>query len=209
MWRQSDFRRAIQQQGCCLCEDKRKRLPRFFRETTKNPGLEDNKHALVQTTYTMVGRLYVDLTICWELLSGLYYQEFEAMLDASDVAIHRPSRTNEGTDWAYTTDGEPATPTACRETYDGGSTYKGRGNCGVPHYVYGETGKVLTKKDITGEETDERYDLGVPCYTPVRQTRSWVVLFPISSCFGPSSCLESRFGPKRLKLGPGTTHLHH
>ena len=102
MWRQSDFRRAIQQQGCCLCEDKRKRLPRFFRETTKNPGLEDNKHALVQTTYTMVGRLYVDLTICWELLSGLYYQEFEAMLDASDVAIHRPSRTNEGTDWAYT-----------------------------------------------------------------------------------------------------------
>jgi hypothetical protein len=51
MWRQSDFRRAIQQQGCCLCEDKRKRLPRFFRETTKNPGLEDNKHALVQTTY--------------------------------------------------------------------------------------------------------------------------------------------------------------
>ena len=157
MWRQSDFRRAIQQQGCCLCEDKRKRLPRFFRETTKNPGLEDNKHALVQTTYTMVGRLYVDLTICWELLSGLYYQEFEAMLDASDVAIHRPSRTNEGTDWAYTTDGEPATPTACRETYDGGSTYKGRGNCGVPHYVYGETGKVLTKKDITGEETDQRY----------------------------------------------------
>ena len=97
MWRQSDFRRAIQQQGCCLCEDKRKRLPRFFRETTKNPGLEDNKHALVQTTYTMVGRLYVDLTICWELLSGLYYQEFEAMLDASDVAIHRPSRVNEGT----------------------------------------------------------------------------------------------------------------
>ena len=73
---------AIQQQGCCLCEDKRKRLPRFFRETTKNPGLEDNKHAFVQTTYTMVGRLYVDLTICWELLSGLYYQEFEAMLDA-------------------------------------------------------------------------------------------------------------------------------
>ena len=58
---------------------------------------------------------------------------------------------------AYTTDGEPATPTACRETYDGGSTYKGRGNCGVPHYVYGETGKVLTKKDVTGEETDERY----------------------------------------------------
>ena len=100
MWRQSDFRRAIQQQGCCLCEDKRKRLPRFFRETTKNPGLEDNKHALVQTTYTMVGRLYVDLTICWELLSGLYYQEFEAMLDASDVAIHRPSRVNEGTDWS-------------------------------------------------------------------------------------------------------------
>ena len=98
-------RRAIQQQGCCLCEDKRKRLPRFFRETTKNPGLEDNKHALVQTTYTMVGRLYVDLTICWELLSGLYYQEFEAMLDASDVAIHRPSRVNEGTDWAYTKDG--------------------------------------------------------------------------------------------------------
>ena len=92
--------RAIQQQGCCLCEDKRKRLPRFFRETTKNPGLEDNKHALVQTTYTMVGRLYVDLTICWELLSGLYYQEFEAMLDASDVAIHRPSRVNEGTDWS-------------------------------------------------------------------------------------------------------------
>ena len=86
MWRQSDFRRAIQQQGCCLCEDKRKRLPISFRETTKNPGLEDNKHALVQTTYTMVGRLYVDLTICWELLSGLYYQEFEAMLDASDVA---------------------------------------------------------------------------------------------------------------------------
>ena len=150
----------------------------------------------------MVGRLYVDLTICWELLSGLYYQEFEAMLDASDVAIHRPSRVNEGTDWsdsasharrclnlnlgrgrrdavdvitresttvsvphrAYTTDGEPATPTACRETYDGGSTYKGRGNCGVPHYVYGETGKVLTKKDVTGEATDERYDLGVPCY---------------------------------------------
>merc|ERR1719421_1433765 len=74
MWRQSDFRRAIQQQGCCLCEDKRKRLPR-----------------------------------------------------------------------------------ACRETYDGGSTYKGRGNCGVPHYVYGETGKVLTKRDITGEATDERY----------------------------------------------------
>ena len=107
--------------------------------------------------HTQVGRLYVDLTICWELLSGLYYQEFEAMLDASDVAIHRPSRTNEGTDWAYTTDGEPATPTACRETYDGGSTYKGRGNCGVPHYVYGETGKVLTKKDVTGEETDERY----------------------------------------------------
>ena len=58
---------------------------------------------------------------------------------------------------AYTTDGEPATPTACRETYDGGSTYKGRGNCGVPHYVYGETGKVLTKKDVTGEATDERY----------------------------------------------------
>ena len=48
----------------------------------------------------MVGRLYVDLTICWELLSGLYYQEFEAMLDASDVAIHRPSRVNEGTDWS-------------------------------------------------------------------------------------------------------------
>ena len=54
-------------------------------------------------------------------------------------------------------DGEPATPAACRETYDGGSTYKGRGNCGVPHYVYGETGKVLTKRDITGEATDERY----------------------------------------------------
>ena len=53
--------------------------------------------------------------------------------------------------------GEPATPAACRETYDGGSTYKGRGNCGVPHYVYGETGKVLTKRDITGEATDERY----------------------------------------------------
>ena len=51
----------------------------------------------------------------------------------------------------------PHRPTACRETYDGGSTYKGRGNCGVPHYVYGETGKVLTKKDVTGEETDERY----------------------------------------------------
>ena len=27
----------------------------------------------------------------------------------------------------------------------------------MPHYVYGETGKVLTKRDITGEETDERY----------------------------------------------------
>ena len=27
------------------------------------------------------------------------------MLDASDVAIHRPSRVNEGTDWAYTKDG--------------------------------------------------------------------------------------------------------
>ena len=24
-------------------------------------------------------------------------------------------------------------------------------------YVYGETGKVLTKRDITGEATDERY----------------------------------------------------
>ena len=205
MWRQSDFRRAIQQQGCCLCEDKRKRLPRFFRETTKNPGLEDNKHALVQTTYTMVGRLYVDLTICWELLSGLYYQEFEAMLDASDVTIHRPSRTNEGTDWAYTTDGEPATPTACRETYDGGSTYKGRGNCGVPHYVYGETGKVLTKKDITGEETDERYDLGVPCY-------SWPSDEVVGGFISDFELIRTdivtpaRRGPKRLKLGPGTTH---
>ena len=27
----------------------------------------------------------------------------------------------------------------------------------MPHYVYGETGKVLTKRDITGEATDERY----------------------------------------------------
>ena len=27
----------------------------------------------------------------------------------------------------------------------------------APHYVYGETGKVLTKRDITGEATDERY----------------------------------------------------
>ena len=158
MWRQSDFRRAIQQQGCCLCEDKRKRLPRFFRETTKNPGLEDNKHALVQTTYTMVGRLYVDLTICWELLSGLYYQEFEAMLDASDVAIHRPSRVNEGTDWAYTTKGELVGPAGCRETTVPESGYYERGNCGVPHYVYGGPGKVLTEKDVIPDSrTDRRY----------------------------------------------------
>ena len=46
----------------------------------------------------MVGRLYVDFTICWELLSGLYYQEFEAMLDASDVAFI-DLVGNEGTDW--------------------------------------------------------------------------------------------------------------
>ena len=83
----------------------------------------------------MVGRLYVDLTICWELLSGLYYQEFEAMLDASDVAIHRPSRVNEGTDWAYTTKGELVGPAGCRETTVPESGYYERGNCGVPPYT--------------------------------------------------------------------------
>ena len=27
----------------------------------------------------------------------------------------------------------------------------------MPHYAHGETGKVLTKKDVTDEATDERY----------------------------------------------------
>jgi len=141
-WATSDFRNAIQQQGCCLCEDKRKRLPRFFRETTKNPGLEDNKHALVQTTYTMVGRLYVDLTITWELLSGLYSKEFDGVFDASDVAIHRPSRVNEGTDFMWTKDGTVGGYPACRNTNDKASDMYGKGNCGVPHLATGEAGTV-------------------------------------------------------------------
>ena len=78
-------------ESCCSCV--RHSMPSYFVQNDVNSGFPDNKHRWVKFTLTALKN--VKLTIAFELLHGLYYDEFDEYFGSFNKAhmhIHTPKR---------------------------------------------------------------------------------------------------------------------
>ncbi len=77
--------------GCCQCQPHS--LPAFFADTSQDRGFPDNKHNIIQVSFTAIQP--VDVLLVFELFHGSYYHEFGTELeDIGEVSIFVPGRSS-------------------------------------------------------------------------------------------------------------------
>ncbi|CAM9271195.1 unnamed protein product, partial [Hapterophycus canaliculatus] len=77
--------------GCCQCEPHS--LPPYFEDTSSDQGYPDTKHNLVSFSLTALKE--VEITATLELLHGMYYSDFDSMLDnVGELFIFTPARSD-------------------------------------------------------------------------------------------------------------------
>ncbi len=77
--------------GCCQCQPHS--LPAFFADTSQDRGFPDNKHNLIQVSFTALQP--VDVLLVLELFHGYYYHEVDTELhDIGELSIFVPGRSS-------------------------------------------------------------------------------------------------------------------
>ncbi|CAM9426180.1 unnamed protein product, partial [Ectocarpus fasciculatus] len=77
--------------GCCQCESHS--LPPYFDDTSADQGYPDTKHNLISFSLTALKE--VEVTAALELLHGMYYSDFDNMMDnIGELFIFTPARSD-------------------------------------------------------------------------------------------------------------------
>lgn len=78
-------------EDCCRCHSKD--LPEWLEVNEAIPPFADNKHTTVQVTISSLHN--TNVIVVFELLHGLYYQDFKDKLQGiTELTIHTPSRAD-------------------------------------------------------------------------------------------------------------------